>query len=123
MPILLYLDRRQVERRGDDGHPRRANDTRNRSRNGEDEIIGLGDQSGDHECFRDHPDTPLIDRLENQAFGLLVTMAIVSTVDHDVVEALEIAKAQYAIRREPLRKTDEKIFPKELGKAQWRETV
>src|SRR3546814_13485451 len=76
MPILLYLDRRQVERRGDDGHPRRANDTRNRSRNGEDEIIGLGDQSGDHECFRDHPDTPLIDRIENQAFGLLVTMAI-----------------------------------------------
>src|SRR3546814_5692168 len=44
MPILLYLDRRQVERRGDDGHPRRANDTRNRSRNGEDESIGLGDQ-------------------------------------------------------------------------------
>src|SRR3546814_21069093 len=83
------------------------------SRNGEDEIIGLGDQSGDHECFRDHPDTPLIDRLENQAFGLLVTMAIVSTVDHDVVEALEIAKAQYAIRREHLRQNADIIFPKE----------
>src|SRR3546814_10376791 len=73
----------------------------------------LGDQGGDHVCLRDHPDTPLIDRLENQAFGLLVTMAIVSTVDHDVVEALEIAKAQSAIRREHLRQNADIIFPKE----------
>src|SRR3546814_4182751 len=40
-------------------------------------------------------------------------MAIVSTVDHDVVEALEIAKAQYAIRREHLRQNADIIFPKE----------